>query len=106
MILVLSKMSPNCQKFSRHHLCMAGDYLAQPCTASLQRSENCSGSLVLGPEISLELHLHEYEGKKLCCPACSRLESAIFLHLLFTQLMGSNISGPSRGSGHSTKMSI
>lgn len=78
MILVLSKMSPNCQKFSRHHLCMAGDYLAQPCTASLQRSENCSGSLVLGPEISLELHLHEYEGKKLCCPACSRLESAIF----------------------------
>ena len=58
MILVLSKMSPSCQKFSRHHLCMAGDYLAQPCTGSLQRSENCSGSLVLGPEISLELHLH------------------------------------------------
>jgi len=63
VILVLSKMSPNCQKFSRHHLCMAGDYLAQPCTASLQRSENCSGSLVLGPEISLTIGCMNMRGK-------------------------------------------
>lgn len=63
MILVLSKMSPNCQKFSRHHLCMAGDYLAQPCTASLQRSENYSGSLVLGPEISLTIGCMNMRGK-------------------------------------------
>ena len=105
MILVLSKMSPNCQKFSRHHLCMAGDYLAQPCTASLQRSENYSGSLVLGPEISLTIGCMNMRGK-IVLSSLQQAGERNFFHLLFTQLMGSNISGPSRGSGHSTKMSI